>query len=177
MGDTTTPPVQQVHSPATNPKTPATYEELDEIDQVAVDLHIVWTPYKTIKQELADQFEKKITEQSIRRWFMRGGRLYAIATKRKQERIEERQKNKIEAQAQLDEGSQEAIGVIRASARGENISEQQLNAAKDILDRTGFPKTTKLDANGKFESEGLTVVAQGIKAILERRVARTHDPK
>lgn len=159
------PPQQQ----ATKPPVPQTYEQLEEWEQLAIDLHIVWTPYKTIIAELKEQLGHQITAQGLRRCFMKDGRLTEIFEQRKKEHLQQRAKQKEEVQEQLNEGAVEAIGVIRAASRGENISEMQLKAAHDILDRTGYPKTTKLDANGKFESDGLTTVAAGIKAILERK--------
>ncbi|MDE1866449.1 MAG: hypothetical protein KGI08_01905 [Thaumarchaeota archaeon] len=167
------PPVSNApQQSATTPSKPAEkspYDALDEIYQTAVDLRATLTPYRLIMKDINAQYNQTYREQTVRRWFMQGGICFAALEYIKNERAAQRKSDLEEVDHALKDAAVDAIGIIKRSLNGEDIDPEKLTTARDVLDRTGYPKTQRLDANGKFESDGLNTVALGIKAILERR--------
>lgn len=170
---------QKPVSSPTVPTTPTTeensqdqslFDSLSKKHQIAVKLKLQGCTYYMIADEISKTYNH-VFEDTVAHWFSKSGICHEVYTTLRQRALTELNDNINNVQTELKQGALDAMGVIRKAARGEDVSDTQLSAAKDLLDRAGFPKITKQELAGKLETPGLTAVAEGIKAILERRPA------
>lgn len=163
------PPVAtQEKDPPQDPETG--YEKLDEQYRKAIDLKLLHYPNRVIAKKLiAANF--KANEGTVSHWFSVGGTCYdayqkLVAIRRKELDIQiENQKNLIE------QGTANALiivnKVLNKAVENDEISEQDAIAARDMLDRGGVPKLSKVDNNNKVDAEGVATMAALIKSILD----------
>jgi hypothetical protein len=165
------PPVQNTPPPPQQPEDPQTgYEKLEEQYRKAIDLRLLHFPYQVISKKLiAASF--KATEGTVRSWFSIGGAChdtYEAMVKIRRVDLDEQIKQQ---QDLIQQGTANALiivnKVLQKAVENEEITEQEAIAARDMLDRGGVPKLSKVDSNNKIDAEGVAEMAAIIKGILE----------
>ncbi|MBI2600467.1 hypothetical protein HYW42_00785 [Candidatus Daviesbacteria bacterium] len=109
------------------------FDSLEPKHQQAIDLRLEGLAYKVIAKSL------NLTEQHVRRWFMKGGTChYAYQLKQKQ-RMKDWQEDFKKIDDKLKEIATEAVLAIK-----QNVRKGSLWAAFGVLDRVGFQPIQKL---------------------------------
>lgn len=161
---------QQVIQQPPVPQDPQTgYEKLDEQYRKAIDLRLLHYPYSIISKRLiAANF--KAAEGTVRQWFATGGAchdVYEEMVKLRRADLDEQIK---EQQNLIQQGTANALIIINRSLQkaveNEDITEQDAITARDMLDRGGIPKQSKVDNNNRIDAEGVAEMATIIKGIL-----------
>ena len=156
---------QQSSTSGKDKQSPNPFAKLHEIYQLAVELRATFTPYRMIQEEIKAQFSKSFKEQTIRTWFLKDGACYEALEYITKQRTIEREKDFALMKDKLNETAISAVGVIEKAIAGGKVTELQVAAAKDILDRTGFPKQTKTTFSGNIKSTSLDKVTEALRAI------------
>lgn len=138
-------PVQKIqeHTKEKSEEIQDPYEELDEIHQLATSLRARYIPYKIIAQTIAKQCGKKYTESWLRSMFQQGGMCRDALDSVRAKLAVEREADLLEMNNKLKETAIDAIGLLADALLDDKISAGQKAIAWDILDRAGFPKTSK----------------------------------
>ncbi|MDE1866722.1 MAG: hypothetical protein KGI08_03300 [Thaumarchaeota archaeon] len=161
-------PKQPVTTKPENPQSQNPYDALpEEYYRFAVDMRAIWMPYSVLCKELNTTYDTHFKEQSLRQWFMHDGICLKALEYVKEERRIARVAALKEAQDHLKEAAVSAIGILHTAIDGKNVNDNQLSAAKDILDRAGFPKQTKIEQSGEVNVPAITETANALKAIAE----------
>lgn len=104
------------------------YEQLAEEDRVIVDVRIVQgAKYRRIARM------KNVKEQTVRTWFMEGGKFYEAYKWRKAFLVKEVEEENEDAKFQLQEGVADAITVLKTQ-----VAKGNLRAAVELLKMSGF---------------------------------------
>lgn len=118
------------------------YEKLDENDKLAVDMAVENVPYKFIAQRF------KREHQTIKKWFMKDGRLYEAFIYQKKELRKEYRKFFKQIDQQIKDAAVEGIVTLRNAVKKQNMT--GVVAARDILDRAGFKPKDKVEIESKI---------------------------
>lgn len=108
--------------PPSNP-----YELLDELGKKIVDLKLEGWKYQRLVPLV------KLNEQSIRRWFMKGGQYYLAYRWRRNQLLKEALGDFAEAEFHLKQGVADAVVVLKGE-----IAQKNWKAAVSLLKMTGF---------------------------------------
>lgn len=166
--------VQEPKQEQSQPQDPQTgYEKLEEQYRKAIDLRLLHYPYAIISKKLiAASF--KASEGTVRQWFATGGachKVYEAMVAIRRLELDEQIKHQ---QDLIQQGTANALivvnRVLQKAVENEEITEQEAIAARDMLDRGGVPKQSKVENNNntRFDSEGMVAMAQAIKSVLEQ---------
>lgn len=110
------------------------YYSLEPNEKLAIDMRIQNFSSK-------DTAEKcNVEEQTVRKWFMKGGRLYSAYLSRSSEVNEERKRRFEDIDEQIQDAAADAVLALRAKIKRGNIS-----AAEIILEYSGKQPAKKLD--------------------------------
>lgn len=148
------------------------YEQLKQQYRLAIDLRLQWYPYRVISKKL-EKGGFKATEMTLEKWFSKGGFCHEVYNNMRALRARELEEEIKEQQNMLEQGKRNSLIILNRAldkaVENDEISTEDYNNARDMLDRTGVPKQTKTDINGKIESEGVKEMAGLIKAVLESK--------
>lgn len=110
------------------------YYSLKADEKLAIDMRI----QNFATKEIAEMC--KVEEQTVRTWFMKGGRLYSAYLSRSSEVNEERKRRFEDIDEQIRDAAADAVLALRAKIKRGNIS-----AAEIILEYSGKQPPKKLD--------------------------------
>lgn len=110
------------------------YYSLEPNERLAVDMRIQNFATKDIAEKC------NVEEQTVRTWFMKGGKLFSAYTSRASEVMEERKRRFDDIDEQLKDAAADAVLALRAKVKRGNIS-----AAEILLEYSGKAPAKKLD--------------------------------
>lgn len=110
------------------------YYSLEPNEKLAIDMRIQNFATKDIAEKC------NVEEQTVRKWFMKGGRLYSAYLSRSSEVNEERKRRFEDIDEQIQDAAADAVLALRAKIKRGNIS-----AAEIILEYSGKQPAKKLD--------------------------------
>lgn len=132
------------------------YENLDKLGKEIVDLKLSGAPYEIIAEYLQKLGQKR-EKQTIREWFISGGKYCEAYQFMKEQRKKEVEPEFEGLNDQIKEGAIDAIGVVR-----DKIKLGNLKAAMYMLKLAGFE--VEQVKNISSDSEGIEL----LREILER---------
>lgn len=132
------------------------YEALDKLGKEVVDLKLSGLSYQHISDYL-EKLGEKTENQTIRKWFMTGGKYHNIFEFMKQKRREDIEPEFAAIEEHIQEGAVDAIQVVR-----EEVRKGSLKAAMYMLKLAGFEIEQVKNISGDVEGVEL------LKEILER---------
>lgn len=137
--------ITKLKQTSTKEDEPNPFIKLKGYEQKAIDMRIALIPYSIIQKELKSVYNKDVEEQTIRRWFMEGMPCKeALKWREKQLEKDELEKSD-KAYGRLVALAYDAIGMLNDGLIKDRMSQNQIRIAQDILDRTGYPKTSKVE--------------------------------
>lgn len=145
---------QQIQQNQHNIKNP--YEELDKLGKDIVDLKLSGVTYEVIAEYL-EKLGQKRENQTIREWFIAGGKYYKAYHFMKEQRKKEVEPEFEAMDDQIKEGAIDAIAVVR-----DKVKQGNLKAAMYVLKLAGFEVEQVKNINS--DSEGIEL----LREILER---------
>jgi hypothetical protein len=113
------------------------YETLDEIYRFAIDGRIDGMRHRAIAQVV------KRTEQTVKEWFAKDGRLYPIYQWKKRQRRQESRKLFKQIREQLEDAAIDATVTLKTKARKGDVI-----ASLGILRTIGFEAPKKVEVSG-----------------------------
>lgn len=144
---------------------PTPLDDLNDIERLATELKAKWIPYRVILEEILVQYGKKMNIYSLYDWFDASGKLRPALDYLQKKHTTDREIELEKADAKLREVSIDAIGVLSGAVTGQIKNSTQIDAAKDILNRTGFPAVSKIEGKHELESDSMKEVAEAMKKI------------
>ena len=146
------------------------FQALNENQKLALKCRLEGWDYHMIADELAKTGFNN-TELTLRGWFTYDQPLGILYHTICNKRAIESQRSLDNARKILNGAATKAAKIIdkalEQGLRSGTVDPEQYITARDLLDRTGFPKQSKTDFSGNIESNSMDQVANGIKAIAE----------
>jgi hypothetical protein len=118
------------------------FEGLTDIEKIAVEMRVNNFPFHVV----AETVKKK--NQTVRAWFMKGGRLHDVYVRVREERATEYAGLFESIRESIREGAVEAIAGLRNDIKQKGMV--GLLARRDILDRAGFKPPDKMEIESKI---------------------------
>jgi len=146
------------------------YDQLDEIKKLAVRLRANLLPYKIVQKRIKEQFQKEYVEDTLQHWFDKSGVCRQALEYYKQKLSIQLELELIEANNILKQAGITSLSLLADSLIEEDkYTESQKATARDLLDRSGFAKSNKIDLNQKIESKAMDQLAEDIHTILSAK--------
>ena len=124
------------------------YEGLDDLDKLYVDMRVQGYMYTAISSK------SKVAYQTVRKWFMTG-RLNEIYLKRLKEHRKEYADKFAQIDSMLKEGAVDAALKMLEAVRSSGTWPSTIMASRDLLDRVGFAATQRIDLTQKNDGKVL----------------------
>lgn len=141
------------------------YEQLDEFGKQIVDLRLEGWKYKRLESVA------KVTEGTIRKWFMTGGQYHDAYYFRRDQIIKEALEDFTEAEFHLKQGVADAIVVLKAE-----VAKKNWKAAVALLKMVGFNVQKIINGDDTEEVKLLKELVKDYEELSKLRDTDTKDP-